>query len=938
MAFYRVTNNYIFSSIISDFNATICFMSLPNAPEITICATQRLARGLSLQQQQHQLASGAERWQTAAIYTLQSWLDKVIDEATLLAIIPSNALPALSLNPVAEAYLWEQAIEACLEKHTAKDLFDIRAMAKSAIEANNLMLNWQLSEDDINSAYITQETRQFLRWRHTFLALCAKQNAVEPARLTVLQIGLIAQYQPQLVAQLAMPASIQLAGFDRITPLENSLFATLKYAGLQIEMRANSQQQASITHYAAENANTECRAAVAWAQQKLQANPQALLAIISPALGNVRRALADLLDDTFHPETIQAAHAENPRCYDFSLGLALTEYPIVHSALQLLRWAVSRANMRFDAMTPILQDVYWGSADELEARAQLDAHLRRNLNATYSLDTLLIQANLLQNRGIVLEKLLTHLETIALFQAQNKQNQSPSAWTVALQNLLGSLNWANARLISSHEYQAQQKFYASLNELASLDVFFGGISATEAVRKLVEICNNSMFQPEAKGNNRIQILGLLETPAEQLDAVWAMNMNDQHWPPPVNLNPLLSAEIQRQRGTPNASAAVQSQFASLVQQRLMHCAPEVVFSYALKEDERELRPSPLLGQQVAILTTELAQTLAEKLAQPANMQLLDDFSAPPISQVEKVRGGVKLFATQAVCPAWAFYQYRLGAGKLETPVDGLDTMLRGSLLHLVLQYFWQDCKNLSTLKSLDNAPRDAKIQSAIEKGLKTLSQELSYQMPPQVLKIEQKRLLALMQMWLTIELERADFTVQDCEKKYDFSVEGLNIKLTIDRIDKLADDSLVVIDYKTSNVVSNKSWADARIAEPQLPIYAVLALMHEQVSAVAFAKVRSDDTKFIGLSAEENLLPAVKPLHKLSQSSPFYTRFDDWQTLLEHWHTSLTNIALEIKSGEASVIFANEADLDYCDVRPLLRTPERALQFERTQIKPVKNA
>lgn len=899
-------------------------MSLP----ITICATVRLARGLALQQQQNQLASGAQRWQPAEIYTLQAWLDQVISEATLLAIIPSNALPTLTLSPVAEAYLWEQAIETCLEKHETKALFDIRAMAKSAIEANNLMHNWQIAEADINGAFITQETRQFLRWRHTFVNLCEKQNTIEPSRLTAMQIGLIAQYQ----AQLTLPASIQLTGFDRITPLENGLFALLTSAGVRVEKLANAQKKSAMTHYAAENANAECRAAVAWAKQKLQANPNAQLAIISPALGNVRRELADLLDDIFHPETIQAAHVENPRCYDFSLGLALREFPIVQSALQLLRLATSRIHMSFDTITPILQDGYWGSADELDARAQLDAHLRRNLSATYGLDALLLQANLLQNRGVMLEKLLTHLEVIALFQAQNKHQHSPSAWVVAFQNLLQSLCWAQTSELSSHEYQAQQKFYGCLNELGSLDAIFNRITAGDAVQKLAEICNNTMFQPEATGKIRIQILGLLETPAAQLDAVWAMNMNDQHWPPPVNLNPLLPAEIQRKHGTPNASAAVQSQFAALVQQRLTHCADEVVFSYALKEDERELRPSPLLAQQDASSPVELAQTLAEKLAQLAPMQLLDDHTAPPITEAESVRGGVNLFATQAVCPAWAFYQYRLGAGKLETPVDGLDTMLRGSLLHLVLQHFWLDCKNLSTLRALDNTQRDAKIHHAIEQSIKALSQELSYQMPPQVLKIEQKRLLSLMQMWLDIELQRADFEVQDCEKKFELDIEGLKLKLTIDRIDRLNDESLVVLDYKTSNQVTNKSWADARIAQPQLPIYAVLALMHEQVSAVAFAKVRSDDSKFIGLSADENLLPAVKPLHKLTQNSPFYARFEDWQTLLEHWHTSLTNIAQEIKAGEASVIFSNEADLDYCDVRPLLRIPERALQFERTQI------
>ncbi|MEQ1488265.1 MAG: hypothetical protein ABL920_07205, partial [Methylotenera sp.] len=144
---------------------------------ITICSTARLVRGVVNHHQQRQLESGVEQWQAASVYTLPQWLDIMLGNAALLGLIASDTLPALTLSPIAEAYLWEQAIETCLAKHEAAALFDIRAMAKSAIEANNLMLNWQITEADINSPFITQETRQFLRWRHTFEDLCAKQHA-----------------------------------------------------------------------------------------------------------------------------------------------------------------------------------------------------------------------------------------------------------------------------------------------------------------------------------------------------------------------------------------------------------------------------------------------------------------------------------------------------------------------------------------------------------------------------------------------------------------------------------------------------------------------------------------------------------------------------------------------------------------------------------------
>ncbi|MDI1299717.1 PD-(D/E)XK nuclease family protein [Methylotenera sp.] len=900
---------------------------------ITICATARLVRGVLAQHQHQQLESGISQWQSAQAYTLQQWLDELISHASLLGLLPIDALPALTLSAIAESHLWEQSIESCLAKHEAAALFDIRSMAKSAIEANNLMLNWELAEADINHDFITQETRQFLRWRHTFEDFCTKQNAIESARLTALQIALFAQFQQQIIRELALPTHIQLAGFDRITPLEARLFELLKDCGVKIEVLAsNTHIQTDVQYLAAMDAHSECRAAVAWAQQKLTENPKAQLAIISPALGSIRRELADLLDDTFHSETLDSSLYETPRCYDFSLGLALTEYAIVHSALQLLRLAASKADLIFDEVTPLLQDVYWGNQQELDARAQLDAHLRRNMNASYHLESLIKQASKLQTNGATLDELLENLTQISRFQnQQNKQRQVISAWVAAFVQLLDELHWAKTRSLTSHEFQTQQAFLKCLKELNGLDAIFGNVSASVAVQKITELCNATMFQAEAKGDIRIQILGLLETPAVQLDAVWALNMNDQHWPPAVKLNPLLPADLQRSRGTPNASAAVQSQFASLVHQRLISCAPEVIFSYATKEDERELRPSPLLDIQEVIYTSNTIQTLAECLAQPATLQLLDDFIAPTVLADENVRGGVNLFATQAKCPAWAFYQYRLGAAKLETPVDGLDTMSRGSLLHMVLQLFWQDCKTLSNLKSFSETLLIEKIDDAIEKSVQALSAEISYHIPPQVLQIERNRLRQLMQAWLTLELERADFVVDACEKKFELEVEGLKLNLSIDRIDKLAEGGLVVIDYKTSTVVSSSSWAEDRITEPQLPIYVVLALKYEQVVAVSFAKIRSDETKFIGLSAEPDVLPKVTALEKVTKSSAFY-EFPDWDALLEHWYTSLTNIAQEIKTGVAHMTMSNEADLIYCDVKPLLRLPERLLQFENMQV------
>ena len=51
-----------------------------------------------------------------------------------------------------------------------------------------------------------------------------------------------------------------------------------------------------------------------------------------------------------------------------------------------------------------------------------------------------------------------------------------------------------------------------------------------------------------------------------------------------------------------------------------------------------------------------------------------------------------------------------------------------------------------------------------------------------------------------------------------------------------------------------------------------------------------------------------------------------------HWRNSIENIARELKSGEASIRFEDEKQLAYCEVLPLLRLPERWLQYERPEL------
>ena len=890
------------------------------SPLLILCSTARLARSLRLADERRQQAQGRAQWPPLPAQTLMQWLGETVTQAMLAGEIPLNTLPVRALDDMAERLLWETVISQSLADNPAQALFDMAGMARCAAEANALMVEWDIPAP---SGQSTQEARQFLNWRSRFQSLCQRHQALEAARL----FDLYAVCLERGAAHL--PQYIQLAGFDRISPQQQRLFDVLARRGVAITHYAAGLPQAAVAvRLQCDDAEAECRAAVAWAAQKLASGQRLRLAILAPELGALRARLAALLDDTLQPQALHPAHAEMPRRHDFSLGEPLSTQPLVASALVLLELALRRHKWPQAEFSRLLRNVYWSAGiSEADARAQLEARMRRKLPASISLQQCLRFLRQPQQQGLPLSRLQQHLQALRDEAASWPRRQRLADWAGAFARLLHAAGWPGERGLSSHEFQTRRAWAEVLAELAALDSLLGILSPQQALARLANLCGERIFQPETEGQPPLLVMGMLEAAAEPLDALWVMGMNDHLWPPPARPNALLPAQSQRHAGAPNACGRVQAEFAGIVQRRLLHSAAEVVFSWARREGERELRMSPLLQDYPDIAAAAGASTLAEQLAQAAAMQWLEDQQAPALSVGEKTGGGASLFRAQAICPAWAYYRYRLGARALQQAAEGLDAMQRGSLLHAVMQAFWQG-RDSAWLHGMDHDTLQGAILQAIEEGICRFAATQDEAPPPKFMALERGRLQRLLHAWLKLEKARPPFAVSACEQRLQQEIGGFRVDLALDRVDRLPQGGLLVLDYKTGAVVSHKSWADERISEPQLPLYASLALAGEEVVAVCFAKLHADEQKFIGISAASGLLPGVKTLDESRTQFPASV-FPDWSTLMAHWRAGLLAIAAEIRAGEAAVRFSDENELRDCDVKPLLRLPERKLQLER---------
>jgi exodeoxyribonuclease-5 len=874
-----------------------------------LCATTRLAQTL-----RGELPGDLAVWQTRRALTLGQWLATLADEALLSGI---DDLP-LALDPFAERLLWERVIESSLTD--AAPLFDIQGMAASAAEAHALSRVWQIEPA---TGDLSDEARLFIGWQAAFEKRCRDGGWLDQISLHRRLIGLIE------AGHFALPEAVSFVGFDRFTPLENSLMAALHARGVRLENAPENPVDRNIHQvYACADSDAECAAIAAWALAQRTANPACRLGVVAPDLAGVRDRLAFLLDDALHPALIRPDGAELPRCFNFSLGRALADLPLIRIALDLLALGSGRAKIEQSRLSALLLAGGWSAADsEADGRARLDAALRRDLPYFTTLPALTRLAGRLAEKAPALcPQSMAALEAFVEAMSGLPKSLRPGEWSGVFRKALKAVGWPGERELSSHEFQARRAFGEVLDGFGRFDALLGPLSLHEAVRRLSQLCRQRIFQPETKGRPAIQVLGVLESAGLNFDALWVMGMNDDLWPPAPRPNPLLPAELLRAAGASHASAEVELDFARRVHARLLLAAPEVHFSYALADGNRILRPSPLIaGLPPAPSAPAALQTLASQLAAEAGSacEQLADALAPPVAEGEKVSGGSWLLRAQAICPAWAYYQFRLGGDAMEEPVEGLDPAARGTLVHQALEAFWRETRSSQALAALSEAGRTAAIEAAVSKALAHYELDRRLSLPPRFRLLEAARLCRLLAIWLALESEREmAFEVVACEAPAEVDIQDIRVKMVVDRIDQLADGRQVIIDYKTGAAIDIRNWAEARLTEPQLPIYAAL-VAEDEVAAVVFAKVLLDKPAFTGVAEEKDILPGVQGVGDDKQKIFDPAEFPDWIALVMHWRERLHAIAREVRTGQAGVMFADEKALQYCEVKPLLRLAER---------------
>jgi len=246
------------------------------------------------------------------------------------------------------------------------------------------------------------------------------------------------------------------------------------------------------------------------------------------------------------------------------------------------------------------------------------------------------------------------------------------------------------------------------------------------------------------------------------------------------------------------------------------------------------------------------------------------------------KGASQALKRQAVCPASAFFEFRLGAQPLEQPRTGVRPQDQGIWAHHVCERLFARLNNSELLRAASAQARDALVAELVDAELRaTLGRAHgAYEVALHVEKrLLRRRLLTL----LEAESRRGDFEVVEREAMLKQVIGPLPVTVRIDRVDRLASGETVVLDYKTGRRLPGPNkWLSSPLGDPQLPLYALMA--GAQVRGALFVQLQPQETRYRGVwpSGAFPSRPARAPA---------------WQELQALWRSELERLAADFVAG-----------------------------------------
>ena len=850
-----------------------------------------------------------EVWSRPQVFAIDIWLQQLWAKLSMNGIEPFCKLQIL--DSFSEQCVWTEQLKASAEKYP---LLNIQETAAAVSHSYHIYNQWFLFEKlkPRDSKY-SQNFSAFLYWSKHYKYLLEKHELIGLSDAILILIPSL----HELVRFL--PSRVLLVNFSDPPPLYARLIGTLEDV---IELSYHTRNTPdissktipnewqpnlnSVKRLQFPNLDTEIRACVRYSLERVRVNETEHVGIII----DHEKEHDFLFWKEFNRQTSHRNNDLSPTKAQyfntFSSAQSLADVKSIELALSFLE--LNQTRIETQKFCHLLQCHQFALGDkELSARISLELLLRNNFSSTTRLGHL---QSVMQREGkpYYCPHLSTLLTKFSELSRRPREFLSLSAWAELFTRQLELIGWPR---FESEDYLQWQK---SLYQLSSTSAIVGELDITGALRQLRSLLYQTPRRIVFNDELQISLVSLDEALDFDFDSLWFISADDQRLPCSISPDTFLPLSIQQEYGMPRSSYKLQLEQANLILTRLQRNTHEFILSHHKYEGDLEIRPSPLSRTIPLSPVPDIGSTnnLTNPL-HPVEFEYVQEPLCLPLTSVIGT-GGTSLLSNQSNCPFKAFATHRLGAQKLPNLQPGLDAMNRGSALHLALEKLSTKLNHQEKILESSAAIRQKFIDESIEPAIGQMHKQHPDVMTPTFSNLERIRLSNLLNSFLEFELSRSPFLVHETEQQITWDHSLLSLNFRVDRIDKLNDDSLVLIDYK-SGKKSSYRWFDDRPDDLQLPLYQLaIGSNIGHISGAFIYQVNIKEVTLAGATDKEDLHPDIKPLAQVRL-------FDGtWTDLQERWNIIVLAIAAEFEKGLLAVApTRGNQTCQYCDLSSLCR-------------------
>jgi probable DNA repair protein len=824
---------------------------------VVVTASRRLARSLTDEFARRRLAEGQLAWRTPAIHAWRDWM------ARLFVSVGDQSSGPTRLSGHQEGMLWER----CLRKEIDDPLWGTGAVVRQSRLAWARLAEFGVSIEEVRDAAVGLDQRLFVRVAEHFQAMLARQHWIDEAGIPKLVMQHVA------AGEVCLPPSLTFAGFDRIVPEVRSFIACAAKQGTSAEIVPVGDVAPKRVIYEFENPDAELRAAGAWARDALLKDPQQRVAIVVANLGQAADHNARLVKEGLIPGW-QAGGNRHDRALNVSHGRELASFPACAIALLISKWLHTELTSR--ELSILLRSACIGSS-AMAGRARLEIRLRNRPDQDWSPGMFLKAFSRDGDDEAEAGDWFERVRRFDTLKSRLPARARPSTWIELMDQALRLFNWPGEETLSSNDFQLLNRWRELLNDFSRLDLIAPALSVSSAVFRLVSMAKETIHQPDQSGA-KVELLDHLEAAGMEFDRIWIAGATSSAWPAPRRPLALVNRHLQQKYQMPDADPAEALAFSQNLLRNLASSAPDWVCSYATTENDTEQAASGMLADYDlrAKKTPNDPGWYAKQFAGIEHTAVLTSDAVPKVGAGEKVSSGAMSIQWQLDEPFRAFANARLGIRQLPAFTRGLSPRLRGNLIHDALNHLYSELTDGTDLTDWDDHALGDRVSSATKR---TFGRHFRATSPVlrALLALEQDRTARLLHEVASFDKQSRDpFKVNSVEESLVASIEGLELRLRVDRIDRLATGELVILDYKTG------AWRrlldrDGNPREYQLIVYA--CALQRPIADIGFFNV---DSRAVGVDgAGKNLTPSL-----------------DWDSALELWRARVAEAATLLMQGD----------------------------------------